>query len=114
MRSFLSMLIGLVFCHAAQAQAPAEDALQSAQRKAGAAFSDLKKTEFETARAEKEFRRVDADHKNAQKRADDMKRKSEAANKDFEAAKAKEAAARKSYDAAVEVVDKIARPAGKK
>ncbi len=56
---------------------------------------------------------MDADHKSAQKRADELKQQAEAAQKKFDAAKAKEAAARKIYDAAVDAVDKIARPAEK-
>ena len=97
----------------ALAQPPADDALQSGQRKAGTAFSELQKAEYETKRAEQEYRQADTDHKAAQKRADESKRQADAAQKKLEAAKAKEAGKRKTYDAAVEAVDKIAHPAGK-
>ncbi|MCE9641281.1 MAG: hypothetical protein K8S22_14250, partial [Betaproteobacteria bacterium] len=67
------------------------DALQSGQRKAGAAFSELQKAKYETKRVEQEFQQSDNDYKTAQKRADELKRQSEAAHKKLDVAKAKEA-----------------------
>ncbi len=112
MRYFLLMMLCL-FANAAFAQA-VDDALQRGQRKAGAAYSDLQKAEYETKSAEEEFRKADVSHKTAQKQADDLKPQADAAAKKLAAAKAKEAAVRKTYDAAVDAVDKISHPASKK
>lgn len=89
------------------AQVPT-DQLQNAQRKAGAAFGDLQKAEFETKQAEKEYRDAEENHKSVQKQADLQKAQADAARKKLDAAKAREAGFRKSYDSAVEAVDKLA------
>ena len=114
MRYSLSVVTLLIAATLAYAQAPVDDALHRGQRKAGAAFGELQKAEFETKQAEQEYRQADASHKAAQKRADELKVQAEAAHKKFEAAKGREVAARKTYDTAVEAVDKIGHPAGKK
>ena len=112
----LYLLVSALLCAAgfAIAQSPGDDFLQGAQRKAGAAFSELQKTEFEMKRAEQEYREADASHKAAQKRAGELKAQSDAAQKKLESAKAREAVARRIYDAAVEAVDKIPGPAPRK
>ena len=56
MRNFLLTTMLLTVTHCALAQAPADDALQRGQRKAGAAFSELQKAEYEAKRAEQEFK----------------------------------------------------------
>ena len=114
MRYPLLMVIALTAANFARAQAPVDDALQRGQRKAGAAYSELQKAEYETRTAEHEYRQADDSYKAAQKRADELRVPAQAAQKKYEAAKAKEAAARKTYDSAVEAVDHISQPAAKK
>src|SRR4051812_19447201 len=97
----------------ALAQAPADE-VQRAQRKAGAAFSDLQKAEFETKQVQEEHRQAHESHNAAQKHADDLKAQAESAHKKLDAAKTREAAARKTYDGAVEAVDKVSQSARKK
>ena len=101
MRYFLVMAAALVFADATLAQAPAGDDMTRAQRKAGAAYSELQKAEYETKRAEQEYRQADDSYRAAQKRAEELKLPSEAAQKKFSGAKAAEAAVRKTYDDAV-------------
>jgi hypothetical protein len=95
------------------AQAPVDE-LQRAQRKAGAAFSDLQKAEFDSKQAQEEHRQAHESHNAAQKHADDLKAQAELAHKKLGAAKTRESAARKTYDGAVEAVDKISQSARKK
>ena len=114
MRYPLSIAVSLLLGGFAVAQSPAEDALLRGQQKAGAAFRDLQQAEYETKRAEQDYRPLDNDYKAAQKRAGDLKVQADAAKKKFDAATAKEAAARKIYDAAVNAVDQIAHPAEKR
>jgi predicted nucleic acid-binding Zn-ribbon protein len=114
MRYDLLMVMMLMVANFALAQAPVDDALQRGQRKAGAAFSELQKAEYETKRAEQEHRQSDNDYTAVQKRADDLKQQADAAKKKLDAARAREASVRKTYDVAVDAVDRIAHPAAKK
>lgn len=109
MRNMLIAVAAMFAASLAFAQVPT-DQLQNAQRKAGAAFNDLQKAEFESKQAEKEYRDAEENHKSVQKQADLQKAQADAARKKLEAAKAREAGLRKTYDAAVEDVDKLAPP----
>lgn len=114
MRCCLPAVMLLLATELALAQAPPDDALVRGQRNASAAYRELQQAEFETKAAGQELRETDGNYKATQKRADELKAQANAAAKKLEAAKAKEAAARKTYDAAVDAVDKVSHPAGKK
>jgi chromosome segregation ATPase len=113
MRHFLPALL-MIAAQSVLGQAPADDAVQRGQRKAGTAYTDLQKAEFETKQAEQEHRQAHESLKAAQKRADELKLQAESAHKKAEAAKAREVAARKTYESAVDAVDKLKHPAAAK
>jgi hypothetical protein len=93
------------------AQAPVEErspppgnAAQQGQQRAGTAYRDLQRAEFDRRQAELDVQRAEGEYKVAQKRADELKRETENTRKVLEAAKAREAQARKLYDAAINAV----------
>jgi len=97
---------------AAAAQAPVQDrasreqAIQSGQQRAGAAYSNLQQAQHEAKLAEQDFLNAQEAQRAAQKQAEEMKRQLDGAKKAVDAARQKEAQARKTYDEALDSVDR--------
>ena len=108
-------LVLLLTAFAASAQAPVEDrggreqAIQSGQQRAGAAYSDLQQAQYEAKRAEQEFLNAQEAQRAAQKRAEETKQQLDGAKKALDAARQREAQARKAYDDALTSVDQARR-----
>ena len=95
----------------ASAQAPVEDrareqAIQSGQLRAGAAYGDLQQAQRDAKLAEQEFLNAQEAQRAAQKHAEEMKRQLDGAKKALDAARQNEAQARKAYDEALDSVDR--------
>lgn len=99
----------------AAAQSPVQDragreqAIQSGQLRAGAAYNNLQQAQREAKLAEQEFLNAQEAQRAAQKHAEEMKRQLDDAKKAVEAARKKEAQARKAYDEALDSVDRARR-----
>lgn len=111
-------LVLLLSAGATAAQAPAQDrareqAIQSGQQRAGAAYSNLQQAQREAKFAEQEFLNAQEAQRAAQKHAEEMKRQLDGATKALDAARQKEAQARKAYDEALDGVDRARQPPAK-
>ena len=101
---------------AAAAQAPAQDrvsreqAIQSGQLRAGAAYTNLQQAQREAKLAEQEFLNAQEAQRAAQKHAEEMKRQLDGAKKAVDAARQKEAQAHRAYDEALSAVDRARQP----
>lgn len=83
-----------------------EQAIQSGQLRAGAAYSDLQQAQREAKLAEQNFLNAQQAQREAQKHAEEMKRQLDGAKKAVDAARRKEAQAVKAYDDALSAVDR--------
>jgi len=83
-----------------------EPAIQRGQQRAGAAYRDLQRAQYEAKLAEQEFLNSRDAHKAAQKRADETKMQLDASRRALEAARSNEAQARKRYDEALGGVER--------
>lgn len=116
MKTAVIGLVLLVTAGAAAAQAPVQDragreqAIQSGQLRAGAAYSDLQQAQREAKLAEQEFLNAQEAQRAAQKHAEEMKPQLDGAKKALDAARQKEARARKTYDEALDGVDRARQP----
>jgi len=115
MKSTCTGLALLLAAFAAAAQAQVQDrareqAIQSGQLRAGAAYGDLQQAQREAKRAEQEFINAQEAQRAAQKHAEDTKRQLDAAKKAVDAARQKEAQAGKAYDDALNAVDRARQP----
>lgn len=112
MKSTVIGLMLLLTAGAAAAQAPVQDrasreqAIQSGQLRAGAAYSNLQQAQREAKLAEQELLNAQEAQRAAQKHAEEMKRQLDGAKKAVEAARQKETQARKAYDDALSAVDR--------
>ena len=111
MKATVIGLVLLMSANAAVAQAPVQDragreqAIQSGQLRAGAAYSNLQQAQREAKFAEQEFLNAQEAQRAAQKHAEEMKRQLDGAKKAVDAARQKETQARKAYDEAISAVD---------
>jgi hypothetical protein len=118
MRKEVVGLVLLVTAGAAAAQAPARDtvereqALSSAQRRAGAAYQEMQEARQNATRAEADFLNAQEADRVAQKQAAETKQQLDAAKQAFDAAKARDAKARKAYDEALDAVDRARKAPG--
>jgi hypothetical protein len=112
MRKELVGLVLLVTAGAAAAQAPARDAIEreqalsSAQQRAGAAYQEMQQARQNAIRAEGDFLNAQEADRAAQKQAAETKQQLDAARQALDAAKARDAKARKAYDDALDAVDR--------
>lgn len=110
MKTAVIGLVLLLIAGAAAAQAPVRDrareqAIQSGQQRAGAAYSNLQQAQHEAKLAEREFLNAQETQRAAQTRAEEMNQQLDGAKKALDAARQKEAQARKAYDEALDGVD---------
>ena len=102
----------MVWTLTAAAQSPVQDragreqAIQSGQLRAGAAYNNLQQAQREAKLAEQEFLNAQEAQRAAQKHAEEMKRQLDDAKKAVDAARRKEAQAVKAYDDALSAVDR--------
>jgi len=83
-----------------------EQALSSAQLRAGAAYQDMQRAQQEAKRAEQDFLNAQEAERAAQKHAAETKRQLDSAKQALGAARAREVKARKTYDEALDAVDR--------
>lgn len=99
------------------AQAPVRDnvereqAISSAQRRAGAAHQEMQEARHYATRAEQDFLNAQEADRVAQKQAAETKQQLDAAKQALDAAKARDAKARKAYDDALDAVDRARKMA---
>jgi type II secretory pathway pseudopilin PulG len=103
------MMLLAALAAAALAQTPAGDrsgAVQNAQIRAGAAYSELQQAQYELKLAWQDYVNTQDAYRAAPPPANDIKRELDKMKNALDAAKTKEARARKTYDAALDAVEK--------
>ena len=112
MNSYCIALALLLTAFVAAAQAPVQDqlnrdqAIHRGQQRTSAAYRELQRAQQESKLAEQDFLNAQVVQREAQQRADEMKRQLDAAKKAFDTARQNEALARKRYDDALNSVDR--------
>lgn len=111
MRNGVIGLVLLATAGAAAAQAPVRDfereqAISSAQQRAGAAYQEMQQAQYDAVRAEQDFLNAQDADRAAQKQAAETKQQLNSAKQALDAARARDAKARKAYDDALDAVDR--------
>ncbi|MDH3288164.1 MAG: hypothetical protein OEP48_10640 [Betaproteobacteria bacterium] len=113
MQNVLGMMLWAALAAAALAQAPVGDrsgAVQQAQIRASAAYSELQQAQYELKLSGQDYVNTQDAYRAAPQPAGDtaenIKRELDKTKKALDAAKIKEARARKAYDDALDAVDK--------
>jgi hypothetical protein len=112
MRKQVVGLVLLVTAGAAAAQAPARDAIEreqalsSAQQRAGAAYQEMQEARQNATRAEADFLNAQEADRVAQKQAAETKLQLDGAKRALDAARARDAKSRKAYDEALDAVER--------
>jgi len=112
MKATRAGLILMLAATGAAAQAPVRDAIEreqalsSAQQRAGAAYQEMQQTRHNATRAEQDFLNAQEADRVAQKQAADTKQQLDSAKQALDAARARDAKARNAYDDALDAVDR--------